>query len=384
MPRLSDSVPLLGRGFRPFFLLGAAYAVIALLGWLSAWLGGSSHGGFSPVIFHGHEMIFGFTMAIVAGFLLTAVASWTSWSPVRGWHLAGLAGLWIAGRTAVWTGEAMFIDLAFIPALAISLGVPLFKARNKRNFLFLGLLTALFAADLAIHFGHAGHARQGLYAATLLIIAMISIIGGRIIPAFTVAAMRRRGIELRATLQPRADMLALASLALVIASQLFLSPLSPVSGALALASGVIHAWRMRHFHVRHSLSDPMLWSLQIGYAWVVVGLALTGLAGFGIIGASTALHALTAGAIGGMTLAMMARVARGHTGRALTAGSTTTIALILVNLGALARVFGPLVEPAMTQDWILGSGIAWAAAFAIYLMRHTAMLMRRRPDGQPA
>jgi len=381
--------PFLGRGFRPFFFAGAVYAVLSILMW------GAFYGGHflppdiihDPVGWHAHEMIYGFTMAIVAGFLLTAVANWTGGAPARQLHLAGLLALWLAGRFVmnIETGlpeiAVYTIAAAFIPALAVSLAVPLFKSRNLRNFVFLGLLTVLLICEIAFF---AGGNILPLYIAVLVILAMISLIGGRIIPAFTVAALRRRGEEAFQTPQPKTDIAALLSIIAVALALVFYGGTDPVFGVVSFVAAALHLLRMRHYHSFRTFNDPMLWILHLGYLWLVIGFFCAGLAGFGLIGFSTALHVLTVGSIGSMTLGMMCRVTLGHTGRDLIASPVTVLAFILIQAAALVRVGGVLLMPEWTDIWVMASSLFWAAAFALYMPVYVPMLWQPRPDGRPA
>ncbi|GJL85399.1 MAG: short-chain dehydrogenase [Micavibrio sp.] len=385
---LLDS-PILGRGFRPFFLLGAAYSVLNLLIW------GGFYAGYitpptvfsDPVSWHAHEMIYGFALAIVAGFLLTAVANWTGCAPARQLHLAGLCALWLVGRIVMnfdlgLPDSAVFItEGAFIPALAISLSIPLLKSRNKRNFVFLALLTILFSCDIVFL---VTEDRTPLTIAVMVIVSMISLVGGRVIPAFTVAALRRRGEEAFQTPQNTLDILALLSLVLIILALVFVGTQGLILAGVAFTSAIIHLLRMRRYHTQKILNDPMVWILHIGYIWVIAGLFLIGLAGLNILPFSTALHALTAGAIGSMTLGMMCRVALGHTGRNLIATKATTTSFILMQTAAFMRVLGPVSLPDHINLWIIGSAFLWAACYIIYIFVYVPTLWQPRPDGRPA
>lgn len=387
MPVLFDH-PLLGRGFRPFFLLGALYAAAMVPLWILRMTGSDFfQSSFDdPVIWHGHEMIYGFTMAIVAGFLLTAVANWTGGAPARQKHLALLCVLWLAGRVAMNTGipyaAGAAIDLAFIPVLAISLAVPLIRSRNKRNFVFLGLLTVLFMCDLWLFLYQD---KQALYIALLVIAAMISLVGGRIIPSFTVAALRRKGDQSFITDQPRADKLAFLSLVLLGLSWLVLGVDHQISATAALCAAVIHLWRIRVWHTWKSFSDPMLWILHTGYIWLTLSFFLFGLSFFIVsITPSIALHVLTAGAIGSMCIGMMVRVALGHTGRDLKAGVGGVLAFLLMQGAIVTRVILPLLDMSHYMDWLEISAGLWAASFSVYLVFFARVLWQPRPDGLPA
>ena len=392
MPNQSGSIflsPFWGRGFRPFFFCGSLFTVLGVAVW------GAFYAGFDllpptlfmdPVSWHAHEMIYGFSMAIVAGFLLTAVANWTGGAPARQIHLAGLCALWLIGRIVmavdlglpVW--GMIVLDSLFIPALAPSLAIPLLRSWNKRNFVFLLLLSVLFGCNIWFL---TGMDFTALYVALMMILMMVSLIGGRIIPAFTVAALRRRGIQAFQTDQMKMDVAALLSLLAVTLCLVFAKE-TVILGIIAALSCLIHGLRMRHYHSLQTGRDPLLWILHAGYAWLIIGLGLLSLSGFGLFDIKTILHAFTAGCIGSMILGMICRVTLGHTGRELKVGKVMTIAFIALQIAALMRVFGPMLIPDKTMEWIICSALLWAFCFATYLLLYGRMLFSPRPDGQEA
>ncbi|MCB9975414.1 MAG: NnrS family protein [Rhodospirillales bacterium] len=388
MARLLDH-PVLARGFRPFFILGSAYSVLCMLQWVGVYSGFVIPQDFfflDPVSWHAHEMIYGYTMAIVAGFLLTAVANWTAGAPVRQYHLLGLCILWVIGRITLnfdlnlpfWA--LVITEGAFIPALTASLSVPLLRSWSKRNFIFLTLLSVLFVCDMWFMFTHD---KSPLFIAIMVIVMMISLIGGRIIPSFTVAALHRKGIKALQTPQAGMDIAALASLVLVTVCLVSL-PESGFMAFCALASAIVHLMRMRYYHTLKTFQDPMLWILQAGYLWVVAGLLLLALSGVAVLDLPTAIHALTAGAIGTMTLGMMCRVSLGHTGRDLQASRPTVVAFALIIASGLTRIIGPLIVPGLNVELMAFSAILWAFGFLIFIMVYAPVLWHLRPDGRTA
>ncbi|HEU4838816.1 MAG TPA: NnrS family protein [Micavibrio sp.] len=383
------TIPFFARGFRPFFFSGALFSVLSIALWGSFYAGISTPPGFfvDPISWHAHEMIYGFALAIVAGFLLTAVANWTGTVPVRHLHLAGLCALWIAGRVVMGVDLGLpswgiiALESSFVPALAISLALPLLRTWNKRNFIFLAFLSVLFACD--VWFLTTGN-MTALYVALMMILNMVSLIGGRVIPAFTVAALRRRGIDAAQTGQTRMDIAALASLAAVTLCLVFVRE-TILLGVIAALSCIIHALRMRHYHTLKALSDPLLWILHAGYGWLVIGLALLALTGFGLLHTTAAIHALTAGCIGSMILGMICRVTLGHTGRNLEVGRLTILSFYTIQIAALLRVFGPmLAAPGYMTHGIVCSALLWTLCYAAYLAVFSGMLFSPRPDGQEA
>jgi uncharacterized protein involved in response to NO len=386
MPEPSKVVlahPVLRYGFRLFFLLGALYSIISLLIWGGFYAGLVTPPLFmvDPVSWHAHEMIYGFTMAIVAGFLLTAVANWTDSTPVRGFHLLGLGLLWLTGRV-VMNFDLGFPEVvilifegAFILTLAFSLSIPLFKTWDKRNFVFLVLLTILFACDMLFLITKE---RTSLYVAVIIIVAMISLIGGRIIPAFTVDALQQRGEEVHETPQGRLDVLAILSLLLIILVLVFFNQEEAILAGAAFLSAIIHALRLRRYHTHRILDDPMVWILHVGYSWVILGLFLLCISALGFVHFSIALHAFTAGGIGSMTLGMMCRVTLGHTGRSKVATNLTKLSFYLLQCAIFIRVFGLLIAPDYSIEWIISSSTLWILSFALYILIYAPMLWK--PD----
>lgn len=376
--------PIWIRGFRPFFILGALHSVAVLILWGGFYAGHLRPPTFlyDPVLWHAHEMIYGFTMAIVAGFLLTAVANWTRGAPVRNGHLACLCLLWILGRLAMSVDMGLppwllyGAELIFIPALMVSLALPLFKSRNIRNFVFLGLLGGLLGCDVWFL---ATSSKAPLYFSLMMILIMVSLIGGRVIPAFTVAGARRQGIALYQRNQPLLDRLALLSL-LAVTVCLILYQGTITLTVCAGVAAVIHALRMGRYHVLQSFIDPMLWILHLGYSWLVLGLGLLALTGFTNISLTMIVHTLTIGCIGSMCLGMMCRVSLGHTGRDMIASPMTVVTFFLMQGAVLLRVIGPILFPEYITEWIVSSAVAWTICFMIYLWVYGPMLLTKSPD----
>jgi uncharacterized protein involved in response to NO len=378
-----DAYPVLGYGFRLFFLLGALYSIISLLIWGGFYAGIVMPPLFmvDPVSWHAHEMIYGFTMAIVAGFLLTAVANWTDSIPVRGFHLLGLGLLWLAGRVVMNfdLGFSEFAILvfegAFILTLAFSLSIPLIKNWDKRNFVFIVLLSILFACDMVFL---VTKERTSLYVAVMIIISMISLIGGRIIPAFTVDALQQRGEEAHEIPQGKLDVLAILSLVLIILALVFVKQEETILAGTAFLSTIVHALRLRRYHTCRILDDPMVWILHVGYCWVILGLFFLGISALGFLPFSIALHAFTAGAIGSMTIGMMCRVTLAHTGRNKIATNLTKLSFLLLQCAIFMRVFGLMIVPDYSIEWIVGSSTIWVLCFVLYILIYAPMLWK--PD----
>ncbi len=327
---------------------------------------------------------------MLAGFLLTAAPSWSDRGPVTGAALGALALLWLAGRLFAWLGGsvplvAAFVDLAFLPALALTV-LPALRAASRRNLVFLPILGLLFAADLLIHLEAVGtmgdFATAGIYLLADGLVLLIAMIGGRVTPAFTASALQARGIEGAVRRHAKLDALALAAIALLILADL--AAPAAVVGWVALAAAALHAARLAGWGTRHTLGDPILWVLHLGYGWLVVGLAWRGLALVTDLAAdSDAVHGLTIGAIGTMTLAVMSRAALGHTGRPLAAPRAIVVAYLLVSAAAVLRLASPFLPGEGYLHGLLGSGVLWALAFTLFAFVFAPMLVAARADQAP-
>ena len=259
--------------------------------------------------------------------------------------------------------------------LALSLSMPLFKKWNKRSFVFLVLLSILFSCDMTFLITQD---RTSLYIALMIIVAMISLIGGRVIPAFTVVAIHGRGEKAKQTPQEKLDVMAFLSLALIILVLMFIGQEGAILAVTAFISALIHAIRMRRYHTRRILGDPMILILHVGYGWVIVGLLLLGVTALNILPFSISLHAFTVGAIGSMTLGMMCRLALAHTGRNLNATKLTVLIFALLQCAAFMRVFGLVIAPDITEQWLIGSAMLWALCFFLYILIYVPILWK--PD----
>lgn len=378
-------------GLRPFFLLAGLYACAAMAVWL-AWLGlgfapfpAASGSAAVPIaIWHGHEMVFGYAAAVIAGFMLTAVPNWTASRPLRGTPLAALALLWLAGRIVVWLSGILpaavvaTIDLAFLPALAATVGVPLIRARAFRNIIFLGLLAVAFSGNAMVHLELLGWsadtARAGNLLGLNLVVLLITIVGGRIVPAFTGNWLKARGIAATVRRRPPLDALAIAATALVLVLELA-GAADVLTGIVALAAAVLHLARMAGWQTRFVLGEPIVWILHLGYGWLVVGFLCKALAALGgVIIPASAMHALSVGAVGSMTLGVMTRATLGHTGRALRVAPAIAIAYLLVSLAAVLRIAGPTLFAEVTSGVMLFSGLLWVLAFGVFVAKYWIIL----------
>lgn len=379
-------------GFRPFFLAAGAWGLASLVLWLALLEGRIVlPSAFDIITWHAHEMLFGFVFAAVAGFLLTAVPSWTGRPPLAGLPLIVLAALWLLGRAGVAVsavigpGAAAVLDLALPVALIVVIGRDIAAGRNWRNLPMVAALAVLALANGLIHaeaLDWADTASAGWRLAIAMVIAMIGLIGGRIVPNFTRNWLSRRGETALPAPFSRFDAATLAVTALWALSWTVAPDHAATTGA-ALLAGLLHAVRLARWRGWRTLPDPLLWVLHVGYLWVPVGLLLLGAAGvWPAIPATAAIHALTAGAMATMILGVMTRATLGHTGRPLGAGPATAALYVAVLAVAPLRIAADLA-PALYWPLLAASGLLWAAAFAGFLAVYGPMLCRPRVDGKP-
>jgi uncharacterized protein involved in response to NO len=388
--RLEAAPAFLRGGFRLFFLGGAAWAVIALVLWLLAFTGGAElPTAFDPLAWHRHEMLFGFVGAVVAGFLTAAIPNWTGRPPIAGMPVAALFGLWLAGRAGVlFSGiigapAAGVVDVLFYGLFAAIAAREVLAARN-RNLPVVVLVLLLGLACTLDHLGSAGKVEAGLGSrgGIALVVLMITLIGGRIVPAFTRNWLVKHGTADR--LPPPHGLF--DGLVIGATATAFINwvpwPETRSAGIMLAAAGVLQAVRLSRWRGLSAMRDPLVFVLHIGYAWIPAGLMLLGasLLGASIV-LSAAIHALTAGAMASMILAVMTRATLGHTGRELKAGAATIIIYGLVSIGALLRVVTSSGFIPYTGGMEV-SALFWGGAFVLFILAYGPMLMRARVDGR--
>jgi uncharacterized protein involved in response to NO len=374
----ADEPAFLRQGFRLFFPAAGVWALAAVAIWLAAFQGHLSlPTGFSPVAWHAHEMIFGFVPAAIAGFLLTAMPNWTGRRPIQGLHLAILFALWLAGRAAVGTsalvgtGVAAVVDLAFLAALFGTVLREIVAGKNWRNLPITVFLAVLFAANALTHLEAVGLATTGVAGQRLgiaVVVLLISLIGGRIVPSFTRNWLRLHGATRMPAEHGVLDGASIAILFVALTAWVVV-PQNPATGIGLIVAAALALLRLARWQGQQTFREPLLWSLHLGYAWVPVGILLLGAGPFvPALPASAGVHALTAGAIGSMTLAVMTRATLGHSGRALSADRWTAAIYLFVAAAAALRVAAPLLAEAyLPLLWT--SAAAWMAAFGIFALR---------------
>ena len=380
-------------GFRPFFLLAGLFAALSVTAWLWTYGAGSiPDARMPPQYWHAHEMIFGFIAAAVAGFLLTAVPSWTGSRGFSGVPLVVLTALWLAGRIAFGLGDALpfgllaALELAFLPGVMLLVAPTLFRSSN-RNTRLLIVLFAFWAMDALFLYGIAtggvAASAAALRGALGLVLVLITVIGGRIVPAFTRNAIAQTGRDVRIRSHPYAERLVVpAMLGYAIADMLF--PTGTATAWIAAIAAALQAWRLSGWQGLRTASQPIVWILHVAYLWLPIGLALK--AAFllgGFAWAAYWQHALGAGAAGSMILAVMTRAALGHTGRPLRAHPVTVAAYWLLTAAVAVRVFMPALLPAHYTAVVMTAGTLWFAAFLLYVAVYAPVLLTPRIDGKP-
>ncbi len=385
---------LLSAGFRPFFLGSAVWAAIGIPLWLAVYSDDTALPSLlPPLIWHVHEMVFGFAAATVAGFLLTAIPNWTGRMPLQGRPLAVLVALWVAGRAGILLSgliggyAAAVADLTFPVAFLGAVAREIVAGKNWRNLPMLAALSLLLVGNLLVHLdalGVADTAELGNRIGVATLLMLIALVGGRIIPSFTRNWLAKNRPEVS---PPRPDsrfdraVLGVTALALVSWA---VAPDAVVSAWGTIVAGGAIGLRMSRWRGGKTMSEPLLVILHVGYGWLAAGLLLLGLDElFDLLPMTAALHVLTVGAIGTMTLAVMTRASLGHTGRPLVAGSGTKVIYALVTLAALLRVLSPFAGAQM-MPILWAAGASWAAAFGLFAILYGRVLTQPRATGHAA
>jgi len=395
-------LPLFRLAFRPFFLGGALFSLIALALWAAFWLGAlrwTPHGGW--IWWHAHEMLFGFVVAIIIGFLLTAVQNWTGKPGISGWPLAGLFLLWLLPRLLLlYPLDATrfllpWLDLAFLPAAAWVMGSMVWQVRQFHNLFFVPLLLILAVTNAQMYWaivqGDGGIARSASHSAIFIIVFLMVVMGGRVIPVFTANGTG----TVKSVPIPFIEMLSLGSVGLLALLQIggaipYLPPLL-ITGLFLLA-GVFHLLRLLRWRPWITLGEPLLWSLHLAYLFIVLGFFLCAVRYAGLRLAlfnefaqqyATILHSFTLGSAGLLILAMMSRVSLGHTGRPLAVGAGISVGFLCVAVAAVCRVWLPLFSPTTSHYWSYLLSIAlWLLGYGLFVIFYLPVLSKPRADGR--
>jgi uncharacterized protein involved in response to NO len=375
---------LFQKGFRPFFLAAAIFAAIWIPLW-SARVSASWHAAWAGPSWHAHEMLFGFFAAIITGFLLTAVENWTQQKAVNSRQLFVLLILWAAGRLVMVGGHAagplMIFDMAFLPAVAFFVARPIYRTKNRRNYVIPVILIGLSVVNLTSHIavaqGQPEIAQRALLVGVFVVTALVLMVGGRVIPFFTANATGKLTSSNPAL--EKALMVGAAGLVVLQAVNI-----SWLLGFWMIALGLGVLIRMKNWQTPTALKIPMLAILHVGHAWLGLGLLVSGINAFvPFILPNLGLHIITMGGLSTISLGMMARVAMGHTGRKIEATPSVVAAFSLINIAVVVRGIVPVFAPAHYVSVVIASSVVWAVAFGIYLFKFIPVLTIARPDGRP-
>jgi uncharacterized protein involved in response to NO len=374
--------PVFRLGFRPFYLLAAVFAALSIPLWVARYFGELSLLARVDLNWHMHEMVFGFAIAVIIGFLFTAGRNWTGlWTPRRG-HLAALAGLWIAGRLAMLLAPpilAAVVDLLFLPFAAYPIYRVLQRTGNKRNMFLVGLLGLLTLVNAAFHASVLGlipaSSIAPVQAAILIIVMIESVIGGRVIPGFTANAIP----GMKPITDEKRDKICLVLTALAALAWVAHLP-GPLAGSLAVAAACAQVMRIAGWKPHVTLRKPILWILHLSYAWIPVGFFMLGLTAFGLTTSSAAFHVLTIGSMAGLIIGMITRTALGHTGRPLTAGRSELVMYLLIQIGVVTRMLA--AAGIMRSPMLVVTAACWSIAFILYVAVYAPYLTAPRVDGR--
>jgi len=382
--------PFLSYAFRPFFLLNGIFAIVFMSVWLLALHGrGLASLAATMPYWHCHEMVIGFGMAAMAGFILTAVATWTGRPPVHGTLLGVLVFAWLLGRSAMLGATQLTsivvasADMLFPLLLALLVGREVIGGGSRRNYPVVGIVLGMGILNLLYHLGVMqvlpGMDRLGLYFLIHLLLLLITVIAGRIIPNFTANWLRARSQEQLPVIHRLTNWIAVVA-TIATGVSVSLTPVGSITGSLAILAALSHAVRLARWRGLSTTSEPLLFVLHVAYLWLPVGYALTALAAFGLFFPPTAaLHALTMGAIGNMILAVTSRVALAHTGRALHAPRLIVISYAILNAAVIMRIVSAL-NPGLYFQLIDLSALGWIVTFVLFTWVYWPVLTRPRTD----
>lgn len=382
---------LFNLGFRPFFLLAALFAIASMLLWGGVVVYGwtAPRMVYAPSQWHAHEMIYGYAMAVVAGFLLTAVRNWTSLPTVTGWLLGGLAALWLSARVFGWVMPEQLwpmalLDLTFNLGLLAALAQPIIRAKQKQQIGILSKIVLLALGNALFYAGAMGYLEQGiawgLYTGLYLIVSLIFVMARRVLPFFI-----ERGVGYPVTIKNWAwvDRSSLILLLVFLVADVFMH-WEAIAAMMAALLVVVHGVRLYGWHTPGIWRKPLLWVLYVGYAGAVLGFLLKALTPLLGLPPAMAVHAFALGGIAMMTMGMMARVALGHTGRSIQEPiKGLPLIFFLLTLALIARVLLPLAMPQHYLFWLGLAQLAWIGAYALFVFVYFFILVKPRIDGMP-
>lgn len=380
-------------GFRPFFLLGAAYGPVVLLGGLPLWSGSASVMAPPLVLWHGHELLYGFASAFICGFVLTALPGWAGTPEINGAPLAGLVVTWLAARVAAWSygwlplGVIGALDLLLFPALAALVLPGLVRALDRRYLALVPILFGFICADAIYHRAVAqvdyDVAQRALGAALNVLVVLFTVVGGLLTPIFTQSALQQTGCAASVVVAKRIEIAAICSVvAFAAADWADVPPM--VNGAVAILAALIHGVRLSRWRMPMIWTNPLVLAMHVGYGWLVAAMALRGLAdATGLVPREAWIHAFTVGALGTMMLAFLNRVALRHTGRIVSPSPVAIFGLAVMFIAGVTRVSAAIGHGG--PWWIAVSAVAWVLPFTLFLGEHGARLWQPSlpRDGRP-
>jgi uncharacterized protein involved in response to NO len=377
---------ILSYGFRPFFLLAGFFAWLAMAGWIAALtLGWDIGGSYGALNWHAHEMLFGYTSAALAGFMLTAIPNWTGRLPVSGGPLLALVALWLAGRMAMAAPDllgptwAAAIESLFLPSLAAIAAREIIAGKNWKNLKILVSLIGLSAANVAFHVSVLtdGQAIEASRFTVGVYVTLIALVGGRIVPSFT----RNYLAKMQSPSLPRPfssyDAAAIASLVPAFLAWVFAGD-TVIAALFAFGACIAHGYRLARWVGWRTIDEPLLVVMHVAYGYIPLGLLCIGLSELGLLSAPSALHVLTVGALGMMTFAVMTRASLGHTGRPLKASVNISVAYLSMILSAVIRPFAEIIPQHYHLLLEIAAG-AWLVAFTLFLVEYGPMLLKKSP-----
>ncbi len=382
---------ILQLGFRPFYSLASIFAIVALIAWLSVFAGFLNTGEYlHSVVWHSHEMLFGFSAAVIAGFLFTAVRNWTGLPTPTGVTLAGIAALWVLARVLIIIGPAplaAIVDVLFLPAVALAIAFPIIRSKNVRNYKVLAILFALTVSNGVFHLASLGYvqpslSRVSLFVSIDIVVVLMALVGGRVIPAFTKNAVP----EATSRHTFWVEFVTFAAMMAVILVAALSGAWNPPAFSMAVLFTIVaaaHATRLALWDPLKTIDIPLLWMMPAAYSWIPFAFLLRALAAENIVPASAWVHAITMGAISGLMLAMMMRSSLGHTGRKLVASRLDMAAFLLLQLAAIVRVVASIGAGEAYRSWVVVSGVLWVSAFLLFVVRYLPMLSGPRAPDSP-
>lgn len=390
-PNQQRGIALLQLGFRPFFLGAAIFSVVTITLWMGIYtFGWEMHlVGIPSTLWHAHEMLFGYLLAVIAGFLLTAVKNWTGQQTLHGPMLLLLFMTWVAARLVsifnIGSIELMAVlDTLFLAGLAISVAVPVIRVKQWAQLGILALLALMLTANTVFYAGIMGlienGAYTGIYSGLYLILMLVFVMARRVIPFFI---ERGVGTPTQLTNRKWLDISSLVLFAALWASDILMEQIE-LAAIIAAILFLLHGLRLLDWHTRGIWKSPMVWILYLPYVFLVLGFAFKSASVFAGISPFISVHAFAFGGIGVLTMGMMARVSLGHTGRnVLEPPAALPVAFIVLLASAVVRVIFPVVIPSEYELWIALSQVGWILSFSIFFILFLPILSAPRIDGQP-